>query len=64
MGSNVDNLYNENKINIHICQTELNLDLANLLNNSLFPNENEEYKNKIEIENNKIFKRQKSWNYK
>lgn len=55
MGSNVDNLYNGNKINVHICQTELNLDLANLLNNSLFPNENEEYKNKIEIENNKEY---------
>ena len=55
MGSNVDNLYNGNKINVHICQTELKLDLANLLNNSLFPNENEEYKNKIEIENNKEY---------
>ena len=55
MGSNVDNLYNGNKINVHICQTELNLDLANLLNNSLFPNENDEYKNKIEIENNKEY---------
>ena len=55
MGSNVDNLYEENKINIHICQTELNLDLVNILNDSLFPNENGEYKNKIEIQKNKEY---------
>lgn len=55
MGSNVDNLYEENKINIHICQTELNLDLVNILNDSLFPNENGEFKNKIEIQKNKEY---------
>ena len=55
MGSNVDNLYEENKINIHICQTELNLDLVNILKDSLFPNENGEFKNKIEMQNNKEY---------
>ncbi len=55
MGSNVDNPYNENKINVHICQSELNLDLFNILNDSLFSNENGEYRNKIEIQNYKEY---------
>ena len=63
MGSNVDNLYNKNKINVHICQTELNLDLVNILKDSLFPNENGEFKNKIEIEKNKEYIYLKSQNH-
>ena len=55
MGSNADKFYEENKVNIYICQTELNNILINYLIYSIFPNNNLEYKNKIEIQNIKHY---------
>ena len=55
MGSNADKFYEENKVNIYICQTELNNFLINYLIYSIFPNNNLEYKNKIEIQNIKHY---------
>ena len=48
--TNTDKLYEGNKVNISMCQTEQDSEIINTLKNSLFPNGNLEYKNKIEIQ--------------
>ncbi len=62
MGSNNDKLYEENKVDIHLCQTQ-NSNLINFIKDSLFPNENLELKKEIKIIDNKEYIYFKGKNY-
>ena len=62
MGSNNDKLYEENKVEIHLCQTQNSI-LINFLKDSLFPNENLELKKEIKIKDNKEYIYFKGKNY-
>ena len=62
MGSNNDRLYKENKVDIHLCQTQ-NSNLINFIKNSIFPNKNLELKKEIEIKDNKEYIYFKGKNY-
>ncbi len=63
MGSNNDKLYEENKVEIHLCETSKNSNLIKYLKNSLFPNGNLELKKEIKIKDNKEYIYFKGKNY-
>ena len=63
MGSNNDKLYEENKVEIHLCQTLQNSNLIKFIIDSLFPNGNLELKKEIKINDNKEYIYFKGKNY-
>ena len=63
MGSYFNKYCEENKVDIHLCETSQNSNLIKYLKNSLFPNGNLELKKEIKIKNNKEYIYFKGKNY-